>query len=555
MNRARWSALFDGLSFATLTILVWGVNAPRRGLWQDDVQALGEAFQRSSSSFPALLRPDASPLRRLTLLPSALANLTSQPIWALHLLCAVIWLAQGLVAGWMVALLLPGRRWTRFVVTCLTLTATSDFTTGSMVALAYNLAALLALAAIASALLWLRDGRVAALIISSVLLVCSLLTMEVALPALPLLALLFLWLSRWHPRRRVIGLLAAWGIVLVPILIVEWRFLHDPASYAATALLPLSRTVLLKRTIRLWLDNFTPWRWAFARPEWYARPHAVISSGWMAAGSLLAATLFLLRLRTKENASTPREAPGGALLASLFAAMALAANAAYAQVWFSELHYRSYILSRVWAAVAIGILAGWVVTREARLRWAAGAVVTAFVFLGTWGGIERQDFYLAAWLPHQRELASILRVAPALRPGTAVILRGSPPRGQYVATEADYLTKHWLRLLYDTPGLKAMRLDPQRGSVCMTTAAGPLCWSETQAACFARRSCPPTRFRFEELVVMDYAARAGTYHLVRSLHDDPLANGYAADAERYHPERRIISQAWTPRQRALLLLQ
>ena len=47
MNRARWSALLDGLCYAALTILVWGVNALQRGLWQDDVQALGEAFRRS----------------------------------------------------------------------------------------------------------------------------------------------------------------------------------------------------------------------------------------------------------------------------------------------------------------------------------------------------------------------------------------------------------------------------------------------------------------------------------------------------------------------------
>jgi hypothetical protein len=60
------SHVYDAFSYATLTILVWGVNALQRGLWHDDVQALGEAFQRSSHSFSALFAPDASPLRRLT---------------------------------------------------------------------------------------------------------------------------------------------------------------------------------------------------------------------------------------------------------------------------------------------------------------------------------------------------------------------------------------------------------------------------------------------------------------------------------------------------------
>src|ERR1700682_2132506 len=111
--RARWSALLDGLSFIALTILVWGVNALQRGLWQDDVQALGEAYQRSSRSFRALFRPDPAPLRRLTLVPSAIANAFPHPIWALHVLSDAVWLSLGLMAGWIVGLLLPGRRWAR----------------------------------------------------------------------------------------------------------------------------------------------------------------------------------------------------------------------------------------------------------------------------------------------------------------------------------------------------------------------------------------------------------------------------------------------------------
>ena len=361
----------------------------------------------------------------MTLLPSAIANATPQPIWALQILCAAIWLAHGLLAGWIVGLLLPGRRWTRFVVVCLTLTATSDFTTGSMVTLAYNVAALFVLAAVGCALLWLGRGRIVALVASSILLACSLLTMDVALPAVPFLALLFVGVGGWHLTRRVGGLLVAWGIVLVPIAIVEWSFLHDPTSYAAMALLPLSKRELVTRTIALWLDNFAPWRWAFARPEWYARPSAVIPAVWMAAGSLLAASLFLLRVRTKDDDAGSEDGRRSVHLAALFATMALAANAAYAFVWFSELHYRTHILSRVWASMAIGILAGWAGTRRPGLRWAASAIVTAFVFFGTWGGIERQDFFLATWRGHQRELASILNAAPSLRPGTAVILRST----------------------------------------------------------------------------------------------------------------------------------
>jgi len=558
MNRVRWSALLDGFCYAALTILVWGVSAPRRGLWQDDVQALGEAWLRSARPFGALFAPDASPLRRLTLLPSAIANATPHPVWALHLLCSSVWLAQALAAGWIVALLLPGRRWTRVVVVCLTLTATSDLTTGSPVALAYNMAALFLLAATGCGLLWLRRARKAALIASPILLGCSLLTMDVAFPALPFLVLLFVWFGARDEKRRAGALLAAWTIVGVPLGVVEWSFLHDPASYAAVALLPLSKVALVKRSILLWLENFAPWRWAFARPAWYPlRPSTVIPGRWMAAGSILAAALFLHRTRKAEDALDERGSPAPALnavkLAVLFAMMALLVNAAYAGIWFSELHYRTHILSRVWASLAIGILAGWAATRTRRARGAAVVVVTAFVFFGAWGGMERQDFYLASWREHQRELASILDAAPALKPGTAVILRGTPPTGRYLATQADYLTAHWLRLLYDDPQLRTLRLDPVRGSGCAAAPGGIACWREGEASAYGARTFKPARFRYDELVLLDYDAPSGSWRLARSLRADPLVSGSTSDEAAYCPEQRIVSRPWTTRQRRLLL--
>jgi hypothetical protein len=591
MNRLRRNALLDGLSFVVLTILVWGVNALHRGLWQDDVQLLGETFQRSTREHPFLaqLGPIDTPLRRLALLPTAVAQATSQPIWTLHAICAALWIGHGLLAGWIVGLLLPGRRWTRFAVVCLTLTATSDYTTGSIIAVAYNLAALLALAATGCALRWLRDGRTLALAASTIFLACSLLTMDVALPAIPFLAALFVFYvvhavyvvdtgDRSAPRRarahahagararvRVAGLLVAWGIVLVPIAIAEWSFLRDPTSYAAVALLPLSATAFVKRTLSLWMTNFTPWRWAFARPVWYAYSGVVIPAAWMAAGSTFAAALFLLRVRTKEDSDSQDSVSQGDVsrgddqrrslhLAALFAIMALAANAAYATIWFSDIHYRTHILSRIWASVAIGMLAG-VAVRAPRLRWAAYGVVTAFVFFGVWGGMERQDFFLGTWQRHQRELASILTAAPSLRPGTAVILRGTSKSGRLMATEADYLAQHWLRMLYNEPRLRTMRLDPARGSSCQPAAGGIDCWLEGQAACAAAGTCEPTRFNFDTLILLDYDPRAGTYDLVRSLQNDPLARGPASAADRYRPEDRIIAQPWTLRQRRLILAE
>jgi hypothetical protein len=553
MNRARWSALLDGITYAALTLMVWGVGAFRRGLWQDDVQALGEAFGRSLHPLGALFLPDPSPLRRLTLIPSAIAWATPWPVEMLHVLCAAVWLGQALLLGWIVSLMLPGRPWTRFAVVCLTLTATSDFGTGSIVGLAYNVAALYLLASAGLAFLWLERGRLMTLAASLILLACSLLTMEVALPAVPFLALLFFWRGRRHAASRLAVLLAGWGAVVIPLAAVERSFLRDPKSYAAIALVRMPPRALVLRTISLWLENFVPWRWAFARPVWYTHPPAVIPTACMAAAGLFAAALYLFRVRAKrDEVMTADEGNLRFVAAAVFVIMALAANAAYAGVWFSELHYRTHILSRIWASAAIGILAGWIFARWPRLRWTAAAGVTLFVFFGAWGGVERQDYFLGSWRGHQRELVSILDAAPALRPSTAVILRGTPPAGRYLATEADYLTAHWLRLLYDDAQLRTFRLDPRRGASCAASPLGVVCQPEGRDISYDHKK-RESLFRFNALVVMDYDAASGTWRLLRSFHGDPLARGHEAEAESYRPAARIVPGPWTLIQRRLLL--
>ena len=45
------------------------------------------------------------------------------------------------------------------------------------------------------------------------------------------------------------------------------------------------------------------------------------------------------------------------MLAAIFAAMALIANAAYAGLQMAEIHYRTHILSRTWASLAVAVSA------------------------------------------------------------------------------------------------------------------------------------------------------------------------------------------------------
>ena len=265
---------------------------------------------------------------------------------------------------------------------------------------------------------------------------------------------------------------------------------------------------------------------------------AEIATSWMIAASIFAAIIFLARIvSSSEHASAPVPTIEGARpplpFALLFLIMAFIANAAYAAIHLSELHYRTHILSRVWASAAIGILVGYAFARRGALRVIGCVVATLFIFFGTWGGMERQDLYLGTWRQHQRELASILNTAPALRAGTSVILR-SGPAPRFLATEADYLASLWLRMLYDDPKMLVLRLTPERGTFCKTSASGLDCLGERSVK---------KHFDYGHLIVMDYDNDSGTYQLVRSLNDP-----------RYQPERLIIRRPWTLRQRRLLLL-
>jgi hypothetical protein len=540
--------------FALLTVLVWGLTAPWRGLWQDDTLLLFLTVARRQYGLAAVFAPTASPLRRLYDLPFYIAQATPQPILALQMLYGALWVGHALAAGWIAGMLVPRRPLTRLLVVALTLTATSDYLTDNLTALGYNFAVLTLLLAAGCGLRFLQGGGAGWCLGSAAALAASLWTIDVGIPALPFLALLVAWQAGWRPRARSVVLLAAWGAVVAPVALLEWRFLHDPASYGALATLPLPFGERAGRALAAWGENFLPWHWVFARRVWYPRPPAVIPAAAMALAAAIAMAAFALRVRRTPAEPPPTSTVRVLGLTALFAAAALAANAAYANITFAALYYRTHVVSRIWASLAIGILAGWAAARWPRLRPGWLAVPALFVGLGTWGGLERQDLFLSTWRLHQRELASIAANAPGLREDARVILRSGPRPPWYMATEADYLTLAWLGLIYDQPHIHPLRLAPERHTGCRPGPRGLDCWHEGMEACFAAGSCAPDHFDYAHLIVMDYDPAAGVYRLRGSLAGDRLAAGAAAAAAAYRPEAQILRQPLSAAQRRLLLL-
>jgi len=545
----------DGALYALLTLLVWGLTAPRCGLWQDDAALLGIALARRGQGWAGVFAPTGSPLRRLYDLPFLLARATPHPVLALQVLYGALWVGEALAAGWIAGLLVPRRPLTRLLVVALTLTATSDYLTDNLTATGYLFAVLTLLLAVGSGLRFLQGGGAGWLAAAAAALAASLWTIDVAVPALVFLPLLVAWQAGIRPRPRSVALLLAWGAVAAPVALLEWRFLHDPQSYAAVALGPLPAGELASRAMTLWSENFMPWQWAFARQPWYLRPPVAIPAAVMALAAALAVAALALRLRRMPPEPPPAPAARVCGLAALLALMALAANAAYANIQLSGIHYRTHVLSRIWVSLALGILAGWAAARWPRARLGVLAVPALFVGLGTWGGLERQDLFLSTWRQHRRELLSIAASAPALRPGTGVILRSGDRPPAYLATQVEYLSISWLRLLYDEPHVHGLRLGPYLLSGCRPGPKGLDCWHPGKAGCFAARTCAPDHFDYDRTVLMDYDAPAGVYRLRTSLAGDPLAEGAAAAAAAYRPEERILRRPLSIAQRRLLLLE
>jgi len=543
----------DGLLYFALLLLVWGLTVPMRGMWQDDTLSLRLARVFQGHGFLAALTPVVSPLRRLNSLPFLLALATPQPIWTLHLIFGATWLGQALAAGWISRLLMPGRRLTRFLTICLTLTATSDYLTNNLTALGYNISALMLLLAVGCCLRYVTGGGGGWIAIACAAIAVSIWTIDVAIPALPFVPLLLFWRGGTGAWRRILLVLSALGLTLAPAALLEWRFLHDPNGYAAVALLPMRLAERVDRTTSLWADNFAPWRWVFARPVWYPRPPAAIPLWAMVLAAGVAAAWFAFRALRAQNPDRPDGTIRTLLLAGIFAAMALLANAAYAGLQMADIHYRTHILSRTWASLAIAVLAGWAVRRWPRFRTAFLFVPVLFVGFGVWGGLERQDLWVSTWRLHKKELLSIVTAAPALTPGTGIILRSPSTPDLYLATEADYLAQSWLVLLYDDPEVHALRLAPDRGTGCRATPEGLDCWHEQQAECVNAGTCAADRFPYEKLVILDFDNRRGTWQLVSSAQGDPLLGQYPAALAGYRPAGRIVERPLTPRQRALLL--
>lgn len=538
--------------YLILLLLAWGLFAPDRGLFQDDVSALAAMSSVGVDPGVTPFNPITTATRRLLGPIFYGAWLTGHPVLALHLMWGAFWLAIALVAHKIASFLVPGNALAPYLAGALALCATGDFLFTSPVALGYLQAILTTLGALAFGLAWKRDGNVAWLLGSTLMVVISLWTVDVGLTALPILPVLILLAppggSGRDALRRIVALVASWGIATIPYLLTLIPAMASPSSYFRTATVEITLRGRAKETLKLWIANFTPWDWAFDRAAFFSRSplEQPLPLAWMAGLALLGTAAFVLGMRRRlprTDTASLLTLSNAAIVASL-GALSLASNAMFAAVQLQEIHYRTHLLSGVWTAILVAVVAG---LEGARRRWTI-AVPIAFVGFGLLGGLERQGFYQGAWQEHQRELASIVAAAPALRPGTEVVLY-VPAHPRYLATEIHY-AQAWLQLLYGESRFQgAPYWAPEHRSGCRAEADGVLCWPHGKERCVTDGSCPGTRIPYERLVVFGYDVTSNSYRLLDRLPTEPPVYPAA-----YRPADRIVHRPLTTLQRRILML-
>lgn len=525
--------------FAGLTLLVRGLFALDRGFWQDDanVYALAHDARVRHGLLAALVRPMGAPTRVLLGVPSLVADLSGFPVAALHVIHGLTWLGIGVAAAALVKTLFPDRPLAAFSAGALTICASSDSLTTSLVAAEYDLAVLGFVVFLVGALRFLGGGAWGLLAGGIASLLVSVYTIDVAAPALVLVPALFA-VAPAVPRRRL-AVFAASGLAIAPYAVAFARFLRSPGSYASAAMLKLEPSERAIRAAILLLNNVLPWQWPLDRPEFGVPPARVVPVALWVLVAAACLGLFAARARRLLPAGPPGRGLDRRALGSLavLLAMAAASNVAFASVHFSDIFYRTHLLSRVFVSAGLGVAVDALLrSRRAVLGW---ALATAFVGFGAAGAVERQDYFLSSWRNHRRELVSLLEAVPSVKPGASLVLFMPEDPGWH-ATKADYLTRAWIRILHDaTPDLSARTYlwTPGGQSGCKVEEAGLRCWMDAEKGCFEAGTCPGHLVRFEDLVVAAFNPLEGRYRLV--LRGDAGGAPISIQAEGYAPERLI----------------
>ena len=514
-----------------LTILVWGLFAADRGLFQDDIAIHGHVALVGSPwrrFFGVSLRTT----RWLQGWPSAISLLTPAPRLVQQLEYGLMWLAIAVLARWLARQLFPDERLVGFFAGALTATACSDYLTNSLVASTYQLSIVFFLLAcflfgrsLDGAHAWTRVGM-------AIVLLASLLTMDAGFAALLVVPPLFA--ARGAARSSLVRSSQIWYATSLLYYGLFVAVLLSGHSYVAGAIRPMTTMQRLANLWDLTSLNFAPWRWASTSLPSDLVPPILLGSHFRLLVVALGLLALLLCLwwcaRVAQRAPSPPPSPR--LLPSRWwtvMAMALVVTAACNVIFVSapaaETHYRTQLMSRVWASILIAGLSARLVGRTRAWAVVGVALVSAFVGYGLLAGIERQDYFLSFWQRHRVELASLIQQTPGLSGDAQLVLR-RPIGIPYVATHVPYLAEAWLIVLMHPAPRSPVLWVPGGGFECQLVGS--------ELECIGPRG--PVRTPLAALVVLEYGPD-GRYALRRTLPAEWLPGAPESVLAGYAPER------------------
>lgn len=538
------------LVFFALTILVWGLFPFDRGPFQDDVTTLASTKSLTTVA-DRFFSPVTAPTRRLVRIPYALALQTRSPWPFLQGLYGFLWLLSGALSSLVVLQVLPRHRWLAYAAGCLTLCSTGDYLFDSLVSLAYDLSAVCFFGALCCLLKCWRSENLVWMLPSAALLSGSLWTADAAFASVilapPILAIV---VGRTLDRRTLLPL-AVWYLAFLPYFVEFARFLSDPHSYAAVAIVPSGWSERIERSILLFLHNFDPWSWGPARTNWFPALSRVLPVSLCLALAILGALVFLAG-HSRFLADWPGKTSAPAvssrrlfLFAGASLLLAFASNATFAAVQYSQFFYRTQTVSRYWASIAVATL-GFAGARNSAWRRVVATALAALVGFGVYGGLDRQDYYLAYWKRHQAELRSILDAAPRLAPSASLVLFIPHPMRYFAATQAAYLAQSWTSLLYDDRSMwtRTMLIEPYGDQKCRVEADEIVCRDSKSII----RSAVPS----SNAVILKYDDARNRYTLAEAIPPElhPVAG---AGRSAYDPKKLIVREHPRPLAARMLL--
>ena len=433
-------SLVVGTVFVFLTLLVIGIDPFERGIRMasDDLNFFYHVDSMAERPFVEQLftRYPADGWNRLfAIWPFVMASHSPAPVVAIHVFYAIAWLLSGLAAARLVREVLPASKIARYLAGVLTLTATSDFQTLSVVYGPHLFGIALFFFGIVQLLRFAKELQIRKALGAWILLTISFLTCEYTYPCVFVLPLLI-----WG---HVGNLKLAWR----PILLLTSAFalplgllflnLFGADSYASGLVSSKLTVTRLAQFIGLgFMHNFWPVAWANrVSPDHYDIYASVYSVSVMTLLSAMGAAAAILGLRRVSNGENSRSSATSLthkrwILIGTLAALTFIANAGTARLG-GDFFIRSHFVSRIWASMLIAVVLASIWRRPVGV-WMIRAICGTFVFLGIWGAMERQSFLHGHVLHEARELRSLRAEIPSLT-SPAKLLLVQPPRSPAIA--------------------------------------------------------------------------------------------------------------------------